>query len=283
MAEIKRNSFPLEKVGFAVYGIVCLILFTYIRFPWDTFRGRMEQSISTAINQPVTLGRVHAHFPFGFKADGMTINKTVKAKELIVRPHFLTLMTGSMGMDIKALFTTGSLVCSFDKPLGTARKPVKASIEMENFDSSLMHTLFATSVQPKGFITGKIRLAGPTPSLREMDGKADLVWKDGFFPLAGSQLPMDGIKFKTMEMNSRIEKGLVTLEKMDLKGDMSGNMNGSIRMMDPFSRSRLNLTGMISLSQGATPPMGAGIQQGMRFSLRGTLEKPRFRLLGSPR
>lgn len=287
MAEAKRGSPFIEKIGIAAYCLVCLILFISIRFPYDTFKGSMEQSMSRAVNQPVTLGHVSARFPFGCKVDGMSIDKTPYAKELIFYPHLFSLLTGRLGMDIRATFPSGSLACSFDKPLGVAKKSVRASFKMKNLDTSLLHTLFSTSIQPKGFITGSIEVIGRSPSIRDMGGKASIVWKDGFIPITDSQLPIDGLKFKTLQMNSRIENGVLTLEKMDLKGDVSGTVKGIVRMMEPIRRSRLSLTGEIALSQAMVPSMddgqGFSPQGPVRFSIRGTLDKPRFRILGSQR
>ncbi len=282
MAEVKRSSNLPEKIGVVVFFIVCLVLFTYLQFPYDTFRGRLENTLSQATGRTVTLGRVHSRLLFGFKVDGMSIDNVAWAKELILKPHLFSLMTGRIGMDAKALFPSGSLACSFDKPYGSTKRPVYAKIRLDNFDSSLIQPLFSAGIQPKGLITGSIELMGPNTFLGEMSGKSSIVWSNGFFPLPGSQLPLDGLAFKTMEMNSRIERGLITLEKMELKGNMSGTMSGAVRMMDPFARSRLNLTGTMNLSPGSDSSSGAGFQQGLKFSLRGTLERPRFRLLSAP-
>jgi type II secretion system protein N len=284
MAEVKRGTPLMEKAGIAAYGILCLLLFTYLRFPYENFRGYLEQAISAETSRPFTLGAIRSQFPLGIHVEGVSIEGNKYVNDLILRPHFFSFMTGRFGMDVKALFPSGSLDCSFDKPLGKSRSPVSAEIEMENFDSSLVHTLFGTSIQPKGTISGTIELSGPQPSLKAMGGKASIVWKNGFIPLSGSQLPLDGLKFTSMAMSSRIERGMLTLDKMEMKGDMAGAMKGMIWMMDPPGRSRLNLTGEIMLDQALSSAMTApGFQpQGMmRFSLRGTLDRPRFRILGS--
>ncbi len=287
MADDRRGVPLLEKVGIAAFCVVCLILFVSIRFPYDTFRGKLEGSLSKALDQPVTLGSVHARFPFGCRVDGMSVGRKPYAKELIIYPHLLSPLAGCLGMDIKAVFPSGSIACSFDRPFGTAKKPVKASFEMKDFDTSLIHALFSTSIQPKGSITGTVEMAGTASSIRDISGRASIVWKDGFIPLADSQLPIDGIRFKVMHMDSHIDNGVLTLEKLDLKGDVSGSAKGAVRLMDPLRRSRLSMSGEIALPQGMAASMGAGqglSPQGMvRFSLRGTLDRPRFRTLGSPR
>jgi type II secretion system protein N len=281
MAEAKRGIPFREKAGIAAYGIVCLILFTYLRFPFENFRGYLEQAICEKSGKPVELGPIRSSFPFGIRVDGVSVEGKKYVKDLILRPHFFSLATGRFGMDIKALFAAGSLVCSFDKPMGSLRTSVNAKVTMENFDSSLVHILFGTNIQPRGTITGAIDLQGPDPTLKAMGGSANLVWYNGFIPLSDSQLPLDGLKFTSMVMSSRIERGMLTLDKMEMKGEMSGAMKGSVWMMDPPGRSRLNLTGDITLAQVLSSAMAGPVQGPMRFSLRGTLDRPRFRILGS--
>jgi type II secretion system protein N len=280
MAELKRSIPFREKAGIIAYGIVCLVLFTYIRFPFENFRGYLEQSISDRTGRPVTLGPIRSHFPLAIKVEGVSVDGVTYVKDLILRPHFFSFATGRFGMDVKALFPSGSLVCSFDKPMGSLRTSVDASITMDNFDSSMVHTLFGTGLQPKGSISGTIELTGPAPSLKALGGSASIVWKDGFIPLSDSQLPMNGLKFASMIMNSRIERGMLTLDKMEIKGDMAGDMKGSVWMMDPPGRSRLNLTGELILAQALSAAMASAPQGAMRFSLRGTLDRPRFRIIG---
>lgn len=282
MAEIKRSGFPFrEKAAIAAYGVACLLLFVLVRFPYENFRGYLEQAMSARSGRPVELGPIKFHFPLGIKVDGVSVGGTKCMNQLIMRPHVFSLATGQFGMDIKALFPAGSLACSFDKPMGSLGSSVSAKVRMDGFDSSLIHTLFGTNIQPKGIITGTIELSGPDQSLKAMGGSANLVWTGGFIPLSDSQLPLDGLKFSTMVMDSHIERGMLTLDKMEMKGDMSGTMKGSVWMMDPPGRSRLNLTGELMLAQ-ALSAAAVGSPQGlMKFSLRGSLDRPRFRILGS--
>lgn len=270
-----------EKAGIAAFGIICLALFIYLRFPYEHFRGYLEQTMSDKTGRPVDMGPIHHNFPLGIRVEGVSIGGTKYVNDLILRPHILSLATGRFGLDIKALFPSGSLVCSFDKPMGTLRSSVDASVKMDNFDSSLIHTLFGMDITPQGTITGTVDLEGPDPSLKAMGGNASIVWKNGFIPLSDSQLPMDGLKFASMVMSSRIERGMLTLDKMEMKGDMSGSMKGAVWMMDPPGRSRLNLTGELMLAQALSAAMTGGPPGAMQFSLRGTLDRPRFRIIGA--
>ncbi len=285
MAEVKRGSSFREKAAVAAWGMVCLILFIYIRFPYDTFRGRLEQSIGQALNQPVTLGHIHSRFPLGVKVDGVSIKGVPFSKELDLSPRIFSLLTGKMGMSVKAVLPTGSISYSFESPMGKSARSVQTSVKMDNFDSSLLKTLFASGIGTKGTITGDIDLAGPSPSLRDMGGRISFTWRDGYIPVPDSQMPIDSLQFKTMELESHMDRGIMTLDRLELKGNISGNVKGSVRMADTFRRSRLNLTGEMTLPSSAALPAGTapGIspQGPLRFSLRGTIERPRFRILGS--
>ncbi len=287
MAEIKRGSPGLEKAGLAVYGIMCLIVFTFIRFPYDTFRGKLEQAIGSAINQQVTLGHIHFRLPIGFRVDSLMINRNLLTKELILMPHLFSLLGGKYGLDMKAVFPTGSLKCSFDVPMGESGKPMNLLLKMDNFDAGLFKVIFSTRSQARGIINGTIDLEGPGMTWSKMGGQVDLEWKDGNIPLPGFHMPMEEIRFKSMEMDSTLNKGVMSLNKMDITGDVSGSMKGSVHLSNQLSQSRMNITGNISLPQGAVASPGTGqasMPQGnVRFSLKGTFNTPRFRIAGPSR
>jgi hypothetical protein len=86
MAEGRQGFSLLGKTGLAAYGIFCLVLFVFIRFPYDTFKGRMEQSLGSAINQQVSLGHIRPGFPLGLRVDSLAINKQELTTDFFVNP-----------------------------------------------------------------------------------------------------------------------------------------------------------------------------------------------------
>ncbi|HON37791.1 MAG: type II secretion system protein GspN [Desulfomonilia bacterium] len=286
MADEKKFSPRMAKAGLGLYLFFCLVLFVLVRFPYDTFRGRLEETMSSLIGRPVALGHISSSLPFGLKVEGVSIGENPFAKELKIRPGLISLLTGSLDLDMEAFFPSGSLSGRVRTPLGTMGESLSVSARMDGLDSQAFQSLFPSGVQPRGIVSGTIDLSRPNASPREMEGRADIIWKDGYLPIPHSQLnlplPLDGIQFTTLKVESVVEKGLVTLENIELAGDISGSIKGTIRIMEPFSRSRLNLTGEVGLPPDLAQllgPQAGPSTNGMRFSLRGTLDRPRFRLL----
>ncbi len=286
MADEKRGSPRLAKAGIALYLLFCLVLFVLVRFPYDTFRGRLEGTMSSLAGRAITLGRISSSLPFGLRVEGVSIDENPFARELKIRPGLISLLSGSLDLDMEALFPSGSLSGSVRTPLGAMGESLSVSARMDSLDSQAFQSLFPSGVCPRGIITGTVDISRPNASLREMEGRADIVWKDGYLPIVHSQLnlplPLDGIQFTTLKVESVVEKGLVTLESLELAGDISGSVKGSIRIMEPLSRSRLNLTGEVGLPPDLAlllGPQAGSSTDGMRFSIRGTLDRPRFRLL----
>ncbi|MGI6387815.1 MAG: type II secretion system protein GspN [Desulfomonilia bacterium] len=286
MADEKTFSPRLAKAGIGLYLLFCLMLFILVRFPYDTFRGRLEETMSSLVGRPVTLGYISSSLPFGLKVEEMSIDENPFAKELKIRPGLISLLSGSLDLSVEAFFPSGSLSGSVRTPLDAMGESLSVTARMDNLDSQALQHLFPSGVCPRGIITGTIDISRPNASPREMEGRADIIWKDGYLPIVHSPLnlplPLDGIQFTTLKLESAMEKGLITLEGLELAGDISGSVKGSIRIMEPLSRSRLNLSGEVSLPPDLALLLGAQAGSstgGMRFSLRGTLDRPRFRLL----
>jgi type II secretion system protein N len=269
-----------------LYLLFCLVLFVLVRFPYDTFRGRLEGAMSSLAGRPVALGHISSSLPFGLKIEGVSIDENPFARELKIRPGLISLLSGRLDLNMAALFPSGSLAGSVRTPLDAAFESLRVSARMDDLDSQVFQSLFPSGTGLRGPITGTFELSRPNASFREMEGRADIVWKDGYLPIPHSHLslplPVDGIQFTMLEVESVMEKGLVTLERVELAGDISGTVTGSVRIMEPLSRSRLNLTGEIGLPPDLALLLGSqagSSTERVRFSLRGTLDRPRFRIL----
>jgi hypothetical protein len=98
-----------------------------------------------------------------------------------------------------------------------------------------------------------------------------------------ASLPFDALIFENMELDGRIDKGLLSLEKADFSGEFSGSMRGNVRFMNEIKRSRLAITGELNLPDSVKKSLGPlydSSGQANRFSLRGSIERPRFRMMG---
>jgi type II secretion system protein N len=270
------------KVGFVLYVIICLIIFIYMQFPYDTLKTRLEQTLSTALGKEVTLGHIHSQIPFGFAAQGLDINAVPVATNLIFHPHLTSLLSGTFGVDLSAQLISGSVKGFVKTPMKSAGNSVEIFLDADNVDSAAFTKLLPANLQPRGIIAGHAEFKGPPDSIDKAQGMVSLVWKEGSIPLAISSVPLDALAFTSLEVDAKIDKGMLTIERAELNGDISGTIKGAIRVRNQLERSRLNLTGEIMLPEGMKSLFGTqgnDASQGLKFSLRGTIDRPRFRVL----
>ena len=279
MADEKKFSPRMAKAGFGLYLLFCLVLFVLVRFPYDTFRGRLEETMSSLIGRPVALGHISSSLPFGLKVEGVSIGENPFAKELKIRPGLISLLTGSLDLDMEAFFPSGSLSGRVRTPLGTMGESLIVSARMDGLDSQAFQSLFPSGVQPRGIVSGTIDLSRPNASPREMEGRADIIWKDGYLPIPHSQLnlplPLDGIQFTTLKVESVVEKGLVTLENIEwpvISREHQGNDPDHFLPVPVESDRKVGLPDLASRPQAARPLMDA-------LQPQGHPGWPRFRLL----
>jgi len=282
MARGKQGYSFWVKAGFVLYAMAILIVFIYIQFPYDALKDRLEQTLSSTFGSEVALGHMHAHLPLGLAADGLDINAVPVATRVIFYPQFTRLFFGRFGVDITAQLLTGEIDGFVTTPVRRVGKTVEIVLDAQGVDSASFSKLLPAHIQPRGIISGHAQVNGPPDSIDKVSGVVSLVWKDGSLPLSIPTVPLDAIAFKSIEMDANLDKGMLTIERGELSGDISGTVKGAIRVRELFERSRLNLTGEVMLPEGMKGMLGIKGQDasaGLKFSLRGTLGSPRFRIL----
>ena len=282
MVSAKKDYSFRVKVGFILYAVFCLIVFVCIQFPYDTLKYRLEQTLSRTLGAEVSLGHLHAHLPLGLAADGLDINSVPVATKLTFHPQFTKLFVGRFGLDIWAQLLSGEIEGFVATPVMGMGKTIEIVLDAGGVDSAAFSKLLPAHIQPRGIISGHAELNGPPDSLDKVSGSVTLVWKDGSLPLSIPTIPLDAIAFKSVEVDAFMDKGMFTIERGELNGDISGTLKGAIRVRELLDRSRLNLTGEVILPENMKGLLGIKDQDtaaGLKFSLRGTLGSPRFRML----
>ncbi len=270
------------RAGFIFYAVFCLILFVYLRFPYDTLKGRIESTLGSVLGAEVSLGHLSSSLPLGLAADGLDINAVPVATKLLFHPRLSAIFSGRLGLDVRAVLDTGDARARIGTPILSIGDPVEAVFDIEDMDPAPLARLVAAGRQVKGLISGQATLSGSPGSLQKAQAKVSFVWKDGSIPLSVPAIPVDALAFKTLEVAASMDKGMLTIEQAELSGDISGTVKGSVRVQDNVERSRLNLTGELQLPQELKTLFGMANgsgSQGVKFSLRGTVDNPRFRVL----
>jgi len=279
-----RADHPLWlKIGFGLYACLCLVLFVYQRFPYDRLKASVEEDLTRAIGAPVSLGHIRPGILWGFIVEGLDVKGTRVARELSVFPNPVSLLSGRLGLSFSAaMASTGEGEGYARLPSATSRKPLEVSLSVTNMDMSSLAVLFPPTAKPKGSVTGEFSLITPRDSFGQATGSVTLTWKKGTLPLNIDALPLDAITFETLDFEARIDKGVLSVRKADFAGEMSGSMRGNIRFFNEINRSRMNLTGELTLPESMKSTLGAGADtsgRATRFSLRGSLDMPRFRVM----
>jgi len=282
MDRVKKGYSFRAKAGFTLYALCCLIMFIYLQFPYDMLKDRLEQMLSSAFRSEVTLGHMHSHLPLGIAADGMKINTSQVADRIVFHPRLARLFAAELGLDISAELLSGGIEGFIQTPFKSMGDPFEMVLDVDKVDSAVFSRLLPANMRSSGIISGHAEFKGPSGSIEKAQGLISLQCTDGTIPLTIPRLPLDAIGFKTLDVDARIDKGMLTIEKAELSGDISGTLQGAIRVRDQLDRSRLNLTGELILPEAMKNLAGAGnldTSSGLKFSLKGTPGRPRFRML----
>lgn len=284
MADVRKGSRLWITIGLGLYAGICLMLFIWMRFPYDSLKYRLEDALSGFFRAPVILGHIEPSLFRGFRIEGVEVGGTQVARMLTVSPKPWQILRGSLGFGYHADLVAGTVEGLMSLPYRKRSRPMELTLDMAAVDLNGLSRFFPPGVRPSGIVSGELSLTAPRDSIDKAVGALALSWKKGSLPLGMPSLPFDALTFENLELESSIDKGLLSIEKIEFTGDFSGTMTGSIRLSPEVRRSRLNISGEVTLPESMRQSLGAADGspgQGSRFSLRGTIESPRFRMLDS--
>jgi len=274
----------LIKIGLGLYAALCLVVFIWIRFSYDSIKYKVEDALTNVIGNQVTLGHIKPNLLWGFTVERMEIKGVPVAKRLTISPKPWDIFRGSLGFGFHADLVSGMTDGHMMLPFRKDKSPMNITVNMTNVDLAAISKVFPPNLTPKGIVSGELNLTTLRNSLDKATGNLALTWKKGTLPLGMESLPFDSLIFENLDFDGRIDKGLLNLEKVDFIGEFSGTMNGSIRFSSEIKRSRLAISGELNLPESIKKSLGPEYDssgQGTRFSLRGSIERPRFRMLSS--
>lgn len=284
MADVRKVSSLWIKIGLGLYACICLVLFIWMRFPYDSLKYRIEDAMTGVLGGPVVLGHIEPSLLWGFRIDGLQIKGNQVASKLTISPKPWEILRGSLGFGYHAVLAAGEVDGKMRLPFKKSKRPMELTLDMANVDLNGMSKIFPQTMRPQGIISGDLSIMTARESFDKATGSLTLSWKKGSLPLGMPSLPFDALTFENLDLDGTIDKGLLNLEKVEFTGDYSGTMTGSMRLSRDIKKSRLNITGEVTLPEAMRKALGSDAMtsgQGTRFTLRGSVEKPRFRMLGS--
>ncbi|MCD6570757.1 MAG: type II secretion system protein GspN [Deltaproteobacteria bacterium] len=271
------------KSGFVIYAILCLCIFTYLRFPYDVISSRIETSLSEYLGMDISVDSIRTALPIGFSFKSVEVNKNLMFNEITLRPGLLSLIRGKLNLDVKALLGQGRIDGFFKTPINSFGEPVTIGGKIDNMDISPLIKTFWGLDNINGHVTGTLEFEGLPRRLYKSDGQVCLIFKDGTFPVFIPMLPLDAISFNTLDIDAHMKKGLLIVDKASIEGsNLSGTLKGRVRLNKQITYSRLNLTGEMKLPDSIINilPEDSQLKKGrIKFTLGGRLNLPKFRLI----
>jgi len=271
------------KSGFVIYAILCLLIFLYLRFPYDMISPKIGSSLSEYIGVDISIDSLKPMLPVGVSMGGVEIDKGLVFNEIVLRPKLLGLIRGKLDIGVNALSGQGKIDGFFKTPIRSLGETIVVGGNIDNIDISGFAKTFLDLDNAKGHVAGGLEFEGLPKSLYKGDGKIDLIFKDGVFPVSIPMLPFDEISFSTLNIDARMKKGLLIIDKASMEGKgLSGTLTGEVRLNKNLTSSRLNLRGEMTLPDSimAVLPGNSQLKQGkIKFTLGGRLNLPKFRLI----
>lgn len=270
---------PRTKTLFVIYAVLCVLLFLYLRFPYDLLRPKIEEALSAVVHKEITLGAITPRLPWGVTVEDMRIGGATFAPRLTVRPSLLSLLTGKIGFSFTVQQDQGRLKGKIKTSLRHPGDPLAITLKMKQFDLAPLQKMLKGGSEIEGTIDGSFILETSRERFQESQGTIACVWEKGQIPLHIESFPLAAIPFERLEIDARMDKGVLAILKADLSGnEVSGRLSGNVKLGQNASSSRLNINGDLSLAPGYRRMMGAAMGDRMKFTLGGTLGMPRFTL-----
>lgn len=279
MSSLSRPSAypPRDRLILSVWIVFCLLLFSFLRFPYDSLKGRIEALASQSGHQ-LRVTHISAALPLGLRLEGLSLGGAPLDGQVILAPRLLPLLRGRVGLTIKAQQADGRLDTQLTAPLRRRPgAPIRLAITADNFDTSLLRGLLApqNAAALSGRLSGSADLNWPLGAIHRGSGRCELDLVNGNLPLALNSLPFDSLGVRRLNLTASMEDGTLRIEKAELEGSLSGSLNGSLQLQPDLLRSRIRLNGSMLLPPGFSLPAGQRAPDGRSsFTISGTLNHP---------
>ncbi len=278
-----RVSIFWKKLGLVLYASVLLVIFVYLRFPYNSIKAWIEDDLSSLTGRQVEVEKIGPSLVPGLRLSNVKVNNKALFDCLLLRPSPLYLVHGNLAVGIKAWSKAGYIRGDIQIPVKGSSGSLKIDLSTEGLDISGFSQFLSKVGKVKGKIDGSISMKGTRGQFYRGSGKAHLLVSDLSLPLMMPMIPIGTIKLKHGTMDVHITRGTVVIDKCVFNGPIiSGSLGGQLRLNRYISRSRLSVTGDIKFATSllARIPLKAYLKDGkLKFTLTGTLRYPRYRII----
>ena len=272
-----------KRLLLLVYSLVLLVVFVYMRFPYDSIKTRMEDYMSSFTGRQVEIETVKPCLIPGLVLKDVSLDKKPLFDNLLLRPSPVYLLHGNLALGIKAWTKTGCIKGDIQIPVRKVTKSLKVDLEIENLDVSEFSKFLDKAGKLEGKINGSISMKGTRAQFYKASGNAHLVVNGLAVPVVMPMTPLETLRLRHGTIDVHMAKGTLVIDRCVFSGpDVSGSLGGQLRLSRYISRSRLSVTGNIKFAPQilARLPLKAYLRGGrLKFTLTGTLKYPRYRII----
>jgi type II secretion system protein N len=275
MVNTVKNSF-WTKFLFIIYGIFCVLLFSYLLFPYYALKPKFESALSRAIDMDVSISAIKPALPIGWTMVGLNISGEHAMDSLTLKPGILPLFIGEFALGVKITEGKGMLKGSLATTFLKIGNRIDVDLQMKKFELSVIKHFSKKLDELSGIVNGDVDVTYIKKQPERSDGEINLLIENGQIPLNIPSFPIAAIPFSRFELKAKMDNGLLKLSKADLSGnDVSGNMRGDVKMGSSIEASNLNFIISLKLSQTYKAFLGPSGNENVKVVIGGTLSSPR--------
>ena len=275
MVNTVKNSF-WTKFLFIIYGIFCVLLFSYLLFPYYALKPKFESALSKAIDMDVSISAIKPALPIGWTMVGLNISGEHAMDSLTLKPGILPLFIGEFALGVKITEGKGLLKGSLATTFLKIGNRIDVDLQMKKFELSVIKHFSKKLDELSGIVNGDVDVTYIKKQPERSDGEINLLIENGQIPLNIPSFPIAAIPFSKFELKAKMDNGLLKISKADLSGnDVSGNMRGDMKMGSSIEASTLNFIISLKLSQTYKAFLGPSGNENVKVVIGGTLSSPR--------
>jgi type II secretion system protein N len=270
-----KNSFG-KKFLFILYGFFCVLLFSYLLFPYYALKPKFENALSKATNMDVSINAIKPVLPIGWTMAGLKISGEHALDSLTLKPSILPLFIGEVALGVKVIEGKGMLKGSLATTFLKIGNRIDVELSMKKFELSVVKHFSKKFEELTGTITGDLDVTYVKTQPEKSNGDINLQIDNGQIPLNIPSFPIAAIPFSKFELKANMDNGLLKISKADLSGnDVSGNIRGDVKMGNSIENSNLNLVIGLKLSQTYKAFLGPTGNENVKVVIGGTFASPR--------
>ena len=296
MALFKKKAW----LGYTLYGVILTLALLYVLFPSDAIREYVQENVQNLNpDMDFTIKKISPSIPFGMNLLETQVSlKDSPGKILFmadktsIHPRIWSLLKGNYEFDVDCAAYDGELEGHILFKEAPFSPPFDTTFELEGIRlNQNAHLKNAFNFPIEGILSGTVSYSGTGKFPGNNKGEADIRLADCQVELTQPILSLTSVAFNEVSAKVNLERSRFNVKNVEFKGrEMNGTMSGRVTLRNNIWQSRLDLRGTIEPfaellkglggAQDILKMFGQQSNQGkFSFVIRGTIQKPQFKLL----